>query len=346
MDEWTTREKALALNRWVRAKNLTGLRHPERDYRNLRNCLIGQALQHEDHESIPIISSAIYCSMAQRIGLDARCNAFPGHIHVVVSPPPGRDLDDKQVDEATEPGKRMYLDPHGSDDEVPAKELRRLLARFGSDNSTAAMEPTPTSSTIIRTANNIRFSYETFLEQQDRDGETNLTRLLHGSGPMNVNACYYASLWAMLIMVPTSSFEWEEFFDVFMDRFCRHWPEDVWLVEKYVMPLYERFAAQRRRLIRPASSDVNDAWRVVRYTQQADNLPPSVFRRSDKGNEDVPFKIGQVFRHRRYGWMGVITGWTLMRGDSRRTEGSDDPDTPDPDLEIVRNPEKTYFTYM
>lgn len=348
MHEWTTRQKALALNRWIRARNLTGLRHPERDYRNLRNCLIGQALQHEDHESIPIISSAIYCSMAQRIGLDARCNAFPTHIHVVVSPAPGRDLDDKRVAEATGPGKRMYLDPHGNDDEVPEQELRHLLASFGSENWRGAMDPTPTSSTVIRTANNIRSSYQTFMRQRDRDGETDLTRLLHGSGPLNVNACYYASLWAMLIMVSTSSADWEEMYDDFIDQFCRHWPEDVWLVEKYVVPLYTRFATTRRRRfpprrIYPAGSDVDDAWRVVRYTQECDNLPPSVFRRSEGGNEDVPFEIGQVFRHRRYGWVGVITGWTLIPGNPRRTEGSDEPDS---DLESGRPTGKTYFTYI
>ncbi|CAI6093292.1 unnamed protein product [Clonostachys chloroleuca] len=338
MDEWTTRQKALALNRWIRARNLTGLQNPERDYRNLRNCLIGQALQHEDHESIPIISSAIYCSMAQRIGLDARCNAFPTHIHVVVSPVPGRDLDNKRVDEATQPGKRMYLDPHGNDDEVPEQELRSLLASFGSENSLGAMDPTPTSSTVIRTANNIRHSCEIFLGQQDRDGETDLTRLLHGHGPMNVNACYHASLWAMLILVPTSSPDWEEMFDKFMDQFCRHWPEDVWLVDKYVVPLYRHFATTRRRRIRPSPSDVDDAWRIVRYTQQCDNTPPSVFSRSDKGNEDVPFEVGQVFRHRRYGWVGAITGWTFMGGNPRQREDSD--------LESGRPPERAYFTYI
>ncbi|VUC20710.1 unnamed protein product, partial [Clonostachys rosea] len=347
MVEWTTREKALALNKWIRAKNLTGLQHPERDYRNLRNCLIGQALQHEDHESLPIISSAIYCSLAQRLGLDARCNAFPSHIHVVVSPAPGRDLDGKQVDEAIGAGKRMYLDPHGSDDEIPEKELRGIMARFGWQNSAEAMNPTSTSSTVVRTANNIRLSYETFLDQPDHDGETNLTRLLHGPGPMNVNACYYASLWAVLILMPTSTPDWAEYFDAFMDQCCRSWPEDTWLAEKYAMPLFERFAAQRQRFMRRVNADVSDAWRVIRLTQQTDEVPPAVFSRTRKGHEGIPFKIGQVIRHRRYGWVGVITGWSVMASDTtRRTEESDEPDLDLSDYEVVRNPEKTYFTYI
>ncbi|PHH87280.1 hypothetical protein CDD83_9071 [Cordyceps sp. RAO-2017] len=40
LNELTTRQKALALNRWLRSNGFTGLCNPERNYRNLRNLLI------------------------------------------------------------------------------------------------------------------------------------------------------------------------------------------------------------------------------------------------------------------------------------------------------------------
>lgn len=351
LDQLTTRQKALALNRWLRAENLTGLRSPDRDYRNLRNCLIGQALRHPEHESIPIISSAIFCCIAYRIGLAAGCCAFPSHVHCVVFPPRGQTLDGR-LDDSPEGLESMYLDPFGNDDEVPEAVLKAFLRRFGWQTSAeTAMAMMSHASTVSRTAGNIRETYTMFMDGQNRSS-SHLTQLIDGHGPNNMAACYYASLWVSLMLSPANNLEWDDRFEKFLDRCARTFPEDVWLVERYLMPLYDSMSPLRHRLIRHAGDEPEDAWKVIRLIRRADELPAPVFRRSDTGNSKVPFKIGDVFRHRRYLWLGVITGWTdhgsrnvegsrVVAGNGAREEASD-TDV----VNRLRLDNKTYFTYM
>ncbi len=104
-DTMTTRQKALALVQWVRARDLTGITYPEDNYHNLRNCLIGHALSDPDHPSLPIISCAIYACIAQRLGLRAYCTTMPGHMHVTVIAPAGQTLDGMPVPEASTPAR-------------------------------------------------------------------------------------------------------------------------------------------------------------------------------------------------------------------------------------------------
>ena len=347
LDRMTPREKALTLNRWVRAQNLTGLANPQRDYRNLRNCLIGQALRHEDHESIPIISSAIFCCLAQRIGLDAQCCNFPGHIHCVVTAPAGWTLDndlrsDSDDDQAPD---RMYLDPFGDDAEVPLERLATLLRRFGNPpNRELALAPARVVSIVNRVGSNLGQTYATALEQQER-ASADLTRLLRGAGSMNLLACLYASMWAALTL--TTPDTWAEL-DFFLTRFSRSWPEDAWLVERFLVPR----APNRRMYVGRHAGQQESAWKILKTIQRSDDLAPTVFRRTDAGNDDIPYRIGQVFRHKRYGYLGVITGWSdqssreVVNQRSQAGETSrDDTSFADP-MNRLRLDSKTYFTYL
>jgi hypothetical protein len=105
----STRQKALALARWLRAHNLTGMDNPHENYRNLRNCFIGHALSDPDHPSLPIISSAIFTCVAQRLGLKAFCLAFPNHVHAAVYAPAGQDLDGNYTRDTNPEKTRMYF---------------------------------------------------------------------------------------------------------------------------------------------------------------------------------------------------------------------------------------------
>lgn len=173
-----------------------------------------------------------------------------------------------------------------------------------------------------------------------------LTHLLNGSNSMNLAACLYASMWAALVL--TSPDTWAEL-DFFLSRFARSWPEDAWLVEKYLVPR----APHRRVAFGRHAGQNQDAWKVLRSLQRNDQLPPPVFRRGDIGNDSVPFKIGQVFRHKRYGYLGTITGWTdqgtrnlvqqrTQVGDEPRREEASDADV----VNRLRLDNKTYFMYM
>ena len=114
LHEMTVRQKAMALLHFVRSENLTGMVDPENNYRNIRNCLIGHALFDEEHQSLPIISSAIYCCLATRIGLTSACCAFPGHVHSMVFANDGETLDGKPTGKPSstlDGTEKMFLDP-------------------------------------------------------------------------------------------------------------------------------------------------------------------------------------------------------------------------------------------
>ncbi|KAG6064335.1 hypothetical protein E4U32_000301 [Claviceps aff. humidiphila group G2b] len=298
-ERYTTRQKALALNRWMRANRLTGMQNPQRNYRNLRNCYIGQALRHKDHESTPLISSAIFCSLASRVGINAQCCAFPSHVHAIVLARTGWTLDDVLFEGRGQP-EPMYLDPYGTDDEVPASNLQSLLAQ-SQTGSEAFLAPVPPISMVRRTARNIKATFARILELQD-NAHPELSQLLRGSAAMNVDASLYSALWASVMLTPCNTYEWHDRLANLLHRSAVGWPEDAWLVGRYLYPMYiSSYPNQRSQICDP-----REHWELLR---QQDNIIPPVFRRGQE-SQAIPFKIGQVFRHRRYGWIGVITGWS------------------------------------
>lgn len=165
-DAMSTRNKALTLNRWLRSRNLVGMENPATDFRQLRNCFLGQALRHEPHESLPIISSAIYSSVACRLGLDAHSCPFPAHVITLVNPPPGESLDGNPLPTPSTPPENhlsalhengMHLEPFSSDDEVPRSALQPVLSNYGLQNNTDTyLSPANPGSLIMRLAGNIR----------------------------------------------------------------------------------------------------------------------------------------------------------------------------------------------
>lgn len=306
----STRQKALALNRWLRVNNLTGLKNPETSYRNLRNCLIGQALRHEDHDSIPIISSAIFCCVAERLGLQAQCCAFPTHVHAIVMAENGQTLDGTPTSESDGPSRRMYLDPYGSDGEIPASDLQSLLSRIGWQSGTDAfLDPVSPSSVATRTARNIRATAARVLEA--RDGvDLEVTQLITGKDSANMDAALYAALWASLLLTPVDVFEWDETLEPFLRLFAKSWNEDAWLVKKYLCPRYEQFVPFRNGFLWNDPNGWNDPNEILGLVNELDGVKPPVFHRNPERAQPVTYKIGQIFKHRRYGWIGAINGWT------------------------------------
>ncbi|KAG6014365.1 hypothetical protein E4U43_006607 [Claviceps pusilla] len=346
---YTTREKALALNRWIRANGLTGMQNPERNYRNLRNCFIGQALRHEDHESTPLVSSAIFCCLASRLGLNAQCCAFPNHVHTIVSAQSGRTLDDVPFNGSGQP-EPMYLDPYGADDEVAASSLENLLAHFGWQTSTDAfLAPAPPLSMVRRTAQNISSTFSRILALQD-DAHPELSQLLRGNGALNVEASLYSAAWASLMMTPSNTFEWHDRLVNLLRRSATGWPEDAWLVEKYLWPMHAVSSSPGDAFVRHLIRVLGDPWKNWQLVRDQDDMIPPVFRRENGGNHAIPFKIGQVFRHRRYGWIGVITGWSDHSSQRPAVSASRDVDTDNEALQstsqnnmVVRSPNQFHF---
>ncbi|KAL2024768.1 hypothetical protein VTK56DRAFT_5589 [Thermocarpiscus australiensis] len=311
-EDMSTRQKALSLVRWLRANNLTGMDHPEINYRNLRNCFIGHALSDEHHPSLPIISSAIFTCVAERLGMTAFCLAFPSHVHAAVYAPPGKDLDGADVENADGEQARMCLDPYGSDEEVTLSDLRVRLVEFGwASGIEAFLSPSPVPIIVQRTAQNIKATHDTVHNLTDNEVlEAEMKRLRSGHPELNLDAAVYASMWAELLMKQTSSFHWDSNLVPFLQKFALSWSEDLWIVKKYLAPLYDRFVAAQPHHRGRRRAGYQNVHEILGMLENLDGRLPQVSRRytADIASR-VRYRIGQVFRHRRYQYVGVINGW-------------------------------------
>ncbi|KAI0844883.1 hypothetical protein F5Y00DRAFT_247652 [Daldinia vernicosa] len=320
-DELTTRQKAIALTRWLRSNNMTGLNDPtEQTYRYLRNCLIGRALRDEHHPSLPIISAAIYSALASRLGLEAYPCALPSHVHATVLSRPGMTLDDQPLEESpSQLQENMFLDPYTVEDEVPLDRIIDFLYRLGIHKDHAKLlNPTPTDLIVMRTAQNIRASFTSFRTHERPFAQiVPMIELNRGDWARNLQPALYSMIWASIMMVPVLPesdeirWDWQQDVRDLLSAFYEHFPEDAWLVEKYVCPMYDTYAAplRRRNNWELPSKSVRDQ---IRSMKRVDASVIPARRRSELAKGVVvKYRVGQVFKHKRYEYYGLILGWTL-----------------------------------
>lgn len=310
-DGLSTRGKALLLLEWVRAENLTGMENPDTNYRNIQNCLLGHALRDENHPSLPLVSSAIYASLAERVGMRAACCSFPAHVHVGVFAPAGETLDGVRPRELRTEPDMMYLDPYGADHEIHIEELRMRLEEYSSGwhepgRREAFLKASPTSVLIIRAAHNIQVSCVRL--QQARDDPPNAG--FHGPDTSpNMESMLYAVLWVSLLLTPTAQRLWDNNLEHFLNRFRRYFSEDAWLLRKYLAPLYDNFLMLHNLRDTPRSG-WEDVHLALQMEQKVDERPLIVQRRNTWMTQHrVRYHVGQVFIHKRFHTHGIITGW-------------------------------------
>ncbi|KAI1105447.1 hypothetical protein F4804DRAFT_304421 [Jackrogersella minutella] len=320
LDQMTTRQKAIALARWLHSNNMTGLNDPtEQTYRYLRNCLIGRALRDEHHPSLPIVSAAIYSAIASRLGMEAYPCALPNHVHATVLSPPGVTLDGRPLpEERSHHQENMFLDPYGSDEEVPLDYIYHFLSRLGIHTGHEnLLNPTATDLIVMRTAQNIRASFTSF-----RTNERPLSQLIpmielnRGDWARNLQPALYSMIWASIMMVPVLPendeirWDWQQDVGDLRTYFYEYFPEDSWLVEKYVCPMYDTFAPPARRNDwELPSKRVRDQIKDIRH-MDASTKPPRKRSELPRGTQ-VKYRVGQVFRHKRYEYHGLILGWNI-----------------------------------
>ncbi|KAH8903896.1 hypothetical protein BR93DRAFT_931005 [Coniochaeta sp. PMI_546] len=313
-DHMSTRAKALALVRWLRIQGFQGIQK-ETDYRNFRNCMIGHAISDPEHPSLPLVSSAIFCSVATRVGLDAACCNAPIHVHAVVSSPAGLDLDGNPRPD-TDPVDKMYLDPYTSAQEIRHEDLERRRAAYiaaapGVDHpSSSFFDGAPVRTLVERMTTNLKSSYTVAKRLPDEShAALNLKALRAGDPETNMELCLYSVLWAQLLSAPLSGAEWDVGLDFFLNRFALQYSEDHWIVEKYLAPVYDRFVGQPQQAARHRVGWEN-VREILKMLRNLDKRQPALSRRyTQEIHERVLYKIGQVFRHRRYGYVGIINGW-------------------------------------
>ncbi|CAK7231905.1 hypothetical protein SEUCBS140593_008082 [Sporothrix eucalyptigena] len=434
LDTMTVREKTFALVRWIRMRNLAGMTDPSINYRNVRNCLIGHALTDPEHPSLPIISSAIFVSIGERIGLRTFCCAVPGHVHATVLGPPGESVDGTPLDPETlhpprpgppvvrrltlqerlmsgeedgesgeddiveasnaqvengtsstssstrvsplavaaaaapqipfstfqlqqlqsslpDNGERMFLDPYNGDQEMTLQRLREGIAEVDwgiMENRDVYMLPSPTSAIVLRVALNLEASW-THANQVSNIPELSMEakKLRRGDPDMNLESLLYATMWATVLMRPLDGATWDRQLDNLLARFAHFYSEDVWIIQKYLLPLYDQHIALSNDSPSSTQADNGDGddsdgapgqlrqaqnvhinrvqqqhqqqrtrgWTdprvMIKMAYNLDQRQPLVSRRYTQDIQDkVLYKIGQVFRHRRFEYIGIINGWS------------------------------------
>lgn len=311
LGELSTREKALAVATFLRTHNLTGL-DSELAYRDLQNNFIGVALQDREHPSLPLISVAIFCALAGRIGLDARCCGMPNHVHAMVFPGPAETLDGRPISDGEDLPEPMYLDPYRSDVEVPVAHLREILASWGIQplDFTRFIVDSSTSNLVLRTSRNILATVNEFREQGGNTANTgHPTIRLYANPFADMDNAFYAALWANFMlsnsMARAEGHSQRQFIPLILERFERLFPMDASLVEQYICPLFQN----------PSDGEPWGLHQALRVVRAADQSPKQLKARDTSTARDrVKYKVGQVFRHKRYNYSAVITGWDIECG--------------------------------
>jgi F-box protein 21 len=301
---WSPRKQASTLASYLRDQGFQGV--TETSYRALRNSFIGLVIRSAKHDSLPLISVAIYCAVARRIGLDARPCGFLFHVYTLVYAPKNYTLDGEYKPTSSMELEYMYLDPFRSSSEVRQGDLQRVLRDMGvpSSEHRGFLGDTNTREMVIRTARNIMNSVQTIRETEA--GMHSIQASWMNSQPDMDNA-FYATIWAMLLLGPNddnlavghTAIRRRQYLPYLLEHFQMHYPWDVTLLSRYVIPMFYNQPEGHRLL------------QFVQSMHQVDAVRKPVIHRSER-TQNVAFKVGQLFQHKRYGYEGVITGWDVV----------------------------------
>lgn len=294
----TPREKALALVRTLRGQGFRGT--SPRSYFRMENSFIGLTLQSRQHMALPLITVAIYCAVASRLGLDAAPVNYPGHIYGVVSPPPGVSLDGYPsgagVAQVGTEEERMFIDPFSSDSEVPVGDLTRMLTERDFDPSTHSshMQAGTVQEMVLRTGRNINRACRS-LDQSTLDRS------------IDVQFAASSFLWAHIILAYAEApmmFLDEEtrrrrsmVYSYINHEVANHQDSTTLMLEEFALPLFEGTGEYEMLASR------------IRSIYLADATSKSPVYRPQAQADPVKFKVGQLFFHKRYGYEGIVTGW-------------------------------------
>jgi F-box protein 21 len=306
--DWSPRRRALAAAQFLRANNLTGIAS-ELQYRDLQNNYIGIALQDPDHPSLPLISVAIFCGVAQRLGLNAQCCGFPNHVHAIIHPSPGETLDGRPPTEVSGTETPMYLDPYRSGLEVPVEHLRTQLVAWGVNTGDfhRYLGDSSIRNIVLRTSRNILTTVHEFRGLGgSTDNMGHPTIRLHANPFADMDNAFYSALWANFMLYSPSTrpepAEQIQFLPMILERFERLYPMDANLIERYVCPPF-------RNVAHTDQFELRETLRVVRA---GDIMPKQVRpRNSAEALDRVRYQVGQIFQHKRYGYTAVVIGWDV-----------------------------------
>lgn len=291
MDQ-SPQQKAIALAGFLRQHDLTGI-SGNSHYNDLQNNFIGIALQDGPHPSLPLVSVAIYCCVAQRLGIDAQPCGFPFHVLAIVKPSPGCTLDGRRSESGTS-SEPMYMDPFRSNQEVYVNDLRAQLHNLGvsPSNFQELLGASSTAEIVRRSTKNIITSLQAIGRNHNA-----------GHSYPDVDGAFYAAIWAVLLLpeggTVTAGAQRANCLNHITELMEKYFLTDTWLIEKHILPLIDDHT-QREQL--------QNSIRAIRTT---DHMPKNIKSRNPNSSRDVQYKVGQIFHHKRYHYKAVITGWDV-----------------------------------
>lgn len=285
-DQLTPRKKALAVASFLKANDLTGI-ELGREYHLLEHNFLGVSLDDPGHNSLPLVSAAIYCYVAQRIGLNAQLCGFPLHVHVIIIPSPGFDIDGNALS-GTEQGDPMYMDPFRSEKETHVSTLQNQLIWLGASDAEQStyLGESHISQIILRCGKNIMNSIQRIGQSPD----------IHPT-LLDLESAKYAALWASVLATdPIRPADRRQYVPWLVELLAVEFSFDVYLAEQYLVPILMGLPEHER---------IMEGLHVM---QAVDDEPKQIRCRSPENN-NTRYRVGQVFRHRRYNYSAIITGW-------------------------------------
>ena len=314
----STRAKSLAIIRFLRSNGFNGVTSDK--WFDIQNNFIGIALRQKEHQCLPLISVGIFCAIARRLGLDARPCGFPLHVHAIVQGMPKESLDAVRdtvrgvpskpsnssyfLETGEETVECIFLDPFRSSDEVSPENLKAQLRALGIDPTdvSAYLRDCPVPKITHRAAMNISTAVKELDRSMSNQNSIELAPDIYPS-PKDAN---YSALWASVILEAMSSgnelgtnvMQRHQDINDLLFELSADFPCDLSLLKDYVVPIFQGYEEQSELI------------EIINAMQSTDRIPKEVKSRNALDQEGcVKYRVGQIFRHRRYRYFGIITGW-------------------------------------
>ncbi|KAF4305814.1 F-box domain cyclin-like protein [Botryosphaeria dothidea] len=302
---FSTRRKVILLVDFLRRAGYQGV-SSER-YGQIAQNFIGLVLSEKSHEALPLITNVIFCSVAERLGVEANPCGYPYHIYSIVQAPPEMTLDGAPAPDLETPDT-MYLDPFRSSQEVSRLDLEGQLRTMGASAASFAtyLEAANPIEMVIRTARNIRRAVESGNGLADPAASTIGIQFTHTH--VNLHSALHAALWAWLYLERGDAVRGGEeaggialhrrriLISKVVQQCLEFYPWEIWLVERYMASLFRDLPEE------------GDFLYIIQREHTADRNKKALKRRGDH-TKNVKYRVGECFKHKRYSYYGVIVGW-------------------------------------
>ncbi|KAJ3145390.1 hypothetical protein HDU89_007145 [Geranomyces variabilis] len=254
-------------------------------YYDVRNSLIDHVLSRR--LGIPISLCLIFAVIGRRLGIKIDLTSFPHHVLARL---------------VTEDGTQWYVDcfrrtPAPDDGFKTREQCLDILRSMGIGQRLEFLEPSRKPAVFARMATNILSS-------------VNHMRDPHGS--LNLQQHAYGSMCLLLVLSPSAQMQpvspWRRFLYGILVSEC---PEDVWFAEADQQLLTSQLAsgadpagaARLKADLELLTNEIAEIWRgdaEIRTVAVKDRETMAI---------KPEMKVGDVMRHHKYGYCGVVYGW-------------------------------------